>query len=108
MAIEEITAYQVRCDHPDHKTDEKFYEGAVTQDGLMTGEYDGPVWFESREQAIDNARGGWGWQVTTAGVFCVEHATDTTPLEQPGPTLVDFDRDLYAVDPLSYELVIDE
>jgi len=44
--------------------------------------------FETREDAAKDARES-DWQVTTAGTFCPDHAEDTTPLDQPGPTLLE-------------------
>ena len=86
--IEPITVHQVRCDHRDHvSVQAPVSEHAVSVDGLLIDEDDGPMLFDTREDALKFLRSYW--QVTTEGVFCPDHVTDTTPLDQPGLTLLE-------------------
>lgn len=73
MPINPLTMHEVECDICGVKLEN--YDECVSL-------------FETREEAAKDARED-GWQVTTAGTFYPEHAEDETPLEQPGPTLLD-------------------
>jgi hypothetical protein len=75
MPIYPVTMFEVRCDVPDCLTSlENDDEATVVYVDELAATLD------AREE---------GWQVTTAGTFCPDHASDVVPLDQPGPTLFD-------------------